>query len=242
MSLSGDRPSSDEKRPLENRSDAADDVDPAVTDPVNRTTSVVSKEGTIVNASGHRDQLQRQYGLWSICGLALTIDNAWVAFGGSLSVAVLNGGPPGILYEYIVACVYYGLIGASIAELASAIPSSGGVYHWASITPGPRYGRIIGFFTGSLNFFGEQRNVSGGSCRTAAEMCEQVGSLTWPALPPSPRTWSSSKPSPCTQGRSAVTGVSRRSHARDSLYQHCLLIMLTGDDIECLANPLILAL
>jgi len=29
-----------------------------------------------VNASGHRDQLQRQYSIWSICGLALTIDNA----------------------------------------------------------------------------------------------------------------------------------------------------------------------
>lgn len=29
-----------------------------------KRTSIVSKEGTIVNASGHRDQLQRQYGLW----------------------------------------------------------------------------------------------------------------------------------------------------------------------------------
>jgi len=99
-------------------------------DESNRRISIVSKEGTIVNASGHKDQLQRQYGLLSICGLALNIDNAWIAFGGSLSVAVLNGGPPGILYEFIVACSYYAFIGASIAELASAIPSSGGVYHW----------------------------------------------------------------------------------------------------------------
>ena len=46
-----------------------------------KRTSIISKEGGIVNASGHQDQLQRQYGLWSICGLALTIDTAWVAFG-----------------------------------------------------------------------------------------------------------------------------------------------------------------
>ena len=77
-----------------------------------------------------------------------------IAFGGSLSVAVLNGGPPGILYEFITACTYYSFIGASIAELASSVPSSGGVYHWASITPGAKWGRTIGFFTGSLNFFG----------------------------------------------------------------------------------------
>ena len=123
-------------------------------DEASKRNSRVTKEGTVVNASGHRDQLQRQYGIWSICGLALTIDNAWIAFGGSLSVAVLNGGPPGILYEFITACIYYGFIGASIAELASAVPSSGGVYHWASITPGPRWGRTVGYFTGALNFFG----------------------------------------------------------------------------------------
>jgi len=40
------------------------------------------------NASGHHDQLRRHYGLLSICGLALTIDNAWVALGGSLTVSI----------------------------------------------------------------------------------------------------------------------------------------------------------
>lgn len=27
------------------------------------------------------------------------------------------------------------------------------VYHWASVIPGPRWGRILGFFTGALNFY-----------------------------------------------------------------------------------------
>lgn len=51
-------------------------------------TTIVTKEGQVVNASGHRDQLHRQYGLLSICGLALTIDNAWVALGGSLTISI----------------------------------------------------------------------------------------------------------------------------------------------------------
>lgn len=38
----------------------------------------ITLSGEIVNASGHRDQLSRQYGLLSICGLALTVDNAWI--------------------------------------------------------------------------------------------------------------------------------------------------------------------
>jgi choline transport protein len=78
-----------------------------------------------------------------------------------------------IIFEFVVACFYYSFIGASIAELASSIPSSGGgmyrslllplihervdcfaVYHWASVTPGLKYGRMLGFFAGSINFFG----------------------------------------------------------------------------------------
>lgn len=61
--------------------------DPEKVDDVDRRTSIVQR-GEVVNASGHRDQLQRHYGLLSICGLALTIDNAWVALGGSIAVSI----------------------------------------------------------------------------------------------------------------------------------------------------------
>lgn len=47
----------------------------------------------LINASGHRDQLDRQYGILSICGMALTVDNAWVAIGTSLNVAICEPSP-----------------------------------------------------------------------------------------------------------------------------------------------------
>lgn len=49
-----------------------------------------------------------------------------------------------MLYEFIAASVFYWFVAASIAELASAIPSSAGVYHWASVTPGHKWGRVNG--------------------------------------------------------------------------------------------------
>ncbi|KAF2735770.1 choline transporter [Polyplosphaeria fusca] len=119
-----------------------------------RGTIVSIEDGVAINASGHKDQLKRQYGLLGICGLALNIDNAWIALGGSITIAIANGGPAGVLYELIIACSYYAVVAASIAELASAIPSAGGVYHFASVTPGVKWGRVLGFFAGSINFFG----------------------------------------------------------------------------------------
>ncbi|CZS97110.1 probable choline transport protein [Rhynchosporium agropyri] len=105
----------------------------------------------LINPSGHKQELERNFSLLSLCAVAITTGNTWVAIGGSVIVAIYNGGPPGVLYEFIAVSVCYWLIAASIAELASAMPSSSGVYHWASVTAG-RYGRPVGYFAGWWNF------------------------------------------------------------------------------------------
>ena len=104
-----------------------------------------------INASGHRQELDRNFNLLSICSLGISSGNTWIALGGSITVAIYNGGPPGVIYEFIAASIFYWFIAASLAELASAMPSAGGVYHWSSITAG-RYGRVCGFFAGWWNF------------------------------------------------------------------------------------------
>ncbi|KAL1982354.1 hypothetical protein VTN96DRAFT_1385 [Rasamsonia emersonii] len=129
------------------------DLHPELGGPAEEVVAAV-EDGVAVNASGWKDQLSRQYGLLGLCGIALTVDNAWVALGSSISVSILNGGPPGLIFGLIVAAFYYSFIGLSLAEFASSVPSAGGVYHWASITAGPKWGRMVGFFTGWINFFG----------------------------------------------------------------------------------------
>ncbi|ORY12433.1 amino acid/polyamine transporter I [Clohesyomyces aquaticus] len=109
--------------------------------------------GEVLNASGHKQELDRQFSLLSICAVGICTGNAWAALGGSIVLALYNGGPPGVIYEFIAVSFFYWLIASCIAELASAIPSSAGVYHWASITAGS-YGRSVGFFAGWWNFFG----------------------------------------------------------------------------------------
>ncbi|KAJ3498644.1 hypothetical protein NLG97_g975 [Lecanicillium saksenae] len=108
--------------------------------------------GDVTNASGHKQEVERNFSLINICGIAVTTGNSWTAVGGSVAIAIYNGGPPGVIYEFIAVSIFYWLIAASIAELASALPSSSGVYHWASVNAG-RYGRVFGWFAGWWNFF-----------------------------------------------------------------------------------------
>ena len=51
-------------------------------------TVAVVENGVVLNASGYRDQLKRQYGLLGLAGIAVTVDNAWVALGSSISVSI----------------------------------------------------------------------------------------------------------------------------------------------------------
>ncbi|KAL5610265.1 hypothetical protein FOVSG1_004946 [Fusarium oxysporum f. sp. vasinfectum] len=119
----------------------------------------------------HTQEVPVNFGLLSLTGLGIIIGVVWPASGGSIQVAIFNGGSPGmlhaayarltatdpatgVLYEFIVVSFFYFFVAASLAELASAMPSSAGVYYWASITPGRRYGRVIGFFAGWWNYLG----------------------------------------------------------------------------------------
>lgn len=49
---------------------------------------VVGETGVRINASGHKDQLARQYGLVGLTGIAVTVNNAWVVLGSSISVSI----------------------------------------------------------------------------------------------------------------------------------------------------------
>ncbi|KAF2453461.1 putative choline transport protein [Lineolata rhizophorae] len=108
--------------------------------------------GQVINASGHVQELDRNFSLLSVTAVGITTGNVWAALGGSIVVAIYNGGAAGVLYEFIVVSVFYWGIAACLAELASAIPSAAGVYHWASVTAGS-YGRSVGWFAGWWNYF-----------------------------------------------------------------------------------------
>ena len=114
-----------------------------------------------INASGHTQETLRHFNVLSLLAAGAVLNNCWTALAGTLAVAIRNGGPPGVIYEFLVVCLFYCFISASIAELGSAMPSSGGVYNFASVCGGKRYGRICGWFAGWWNFFAWLFGIAG---------------------------------------------------------------------------------
>ncbi|KAL8961292.1 MAG: hypothetical protein Q9193_002136 [Seirophora villosa] len=58
------------------------------------TGSIIADDG-LINASGYRQELERNFGLTSIIAFAITAGNTWVPLGGSITIAIYNAGKHG---------------------------------------------------------------------------------------------------------------------------------------------------
>jgi len=50
----------------------------------------IGEFGELVNTSGHVQELDRNFGFWSICAISIVADDAWAAGGGSLVRSLLH--------------------------------------------------------------------------------------------------------------------------------------------------------
>jgi choline transport protein len=57
--------------------------------------AVPIEKGELINASGHIQELDRNFNLLTLAGVGLVVGNVWPAVGGSILVAIFNGGAPG---------------------------------------------------------------------------------------------------------------------------------------------------
>jgi hypothetical protein len=63
------------------------------------STAAEDPQGELINASGHVQELERNFSLLSICAIAVTTGNTWIAQGGSVVTALSNGGLGATIYE-----------------------------------------------------------------------------------------------------------------------------------------------
>lgn len=84
----------------------------------------------------------------------------WQGVLGTIALALGNGGPSGLLYTYIIAYAGFTLVVASMAEMASMAPTSGGQYHWVSEFAPRRVQKLLSYYIGWLSVMGYQIGVT----------------------------------------------------------------------------------
>ncbi len=105
-------------------------------------------------ALGVKQELKRNFNMFSMLGLAFAILNSWTALSASLSLALPSGGSTSVLWGLITAGICNLCLAASLAEFLSAFPTAGGQYHWVAIISWKRWMPILSWITGWINVFG----------------------------------------------------------------------------------------
>src|SRR5260370_15317423 len=126
---------------------------------------------------GYAQDLFRSMGVFSnfavSCSIISILTGAVTLFGYGLEM----GGPLEMSLGWPIATVFVLVIAASMAELCSAYPTAGAMYHWSSALGGSG----IGWFVASFNILGGMATVAGidYSCAQFALPFFGISGTTW---------------------------------------------------------------
>ncbi|PTU17604.1 hypothetical protein P175DRAFT_0512316 [Aspergillus ochraceoroseus IBT 24754] len=104
-------------------------------------------------AMGHKAELNRNFSMLSMLGLAFAILNSWTALSASLNLSLPSGGPVSVVWGLVTAGICNLSIAASLAEFLSAYPTAGGQYHWVAVS-WENWIPILSWVTGWVNVSG----------------------------------------------------------------------------------------
>lgn len=130
---------------------------------------VTTGEGGVVLASeadaellakmGYKQELKRNFSTLEVFGIAFSIMGLLPSIASTLSFS-LPAGPAGMVWSWFVAsgCIF--MVGLAMADMGSAMPTSGGLYWWTHYFGSPKTRNYLCFLVGYSNSLG----LIGGLC------------------------------------------------------------------------------
>lgn len=118
---------------------------------------------------GKHSVLRRNFSFLTIMGFCCALLATWEVALGVISTGLFNGGPAGIIYGYIFVWVGNISVFASLYELLSLAPTSGGQYHWVAMLAPSWCSKFLSYLTGWLTLAGWQ-----GTCAAAGFLCSTI--------------------------------------------------------------------
>ncbi|KAG2356430.1 amino acid/polyamine transporter I [Suillus spraguei] len=100
---------------------------------------------------GYKQELRREFTPLEVSGLAFSYTGVLPGIASVLFYAIPNGGPVAMVWGWAVAGPFIMCIGLAMAELASAAPTSGGLYYWTYSLASPRCRNFLSWIVGYSN-------------------------------------------------------------------------------------------
>ncbi|KKY15143.1 putative gaba permease [Diplodia seriata] len=121
---------------------------------------LASNEDAAVLASlGYKQELRRNFTLIEVFGIAFSIMGLLPSIASTLAYSI-PAGPAGLVWGWFLASMFIFVVGLAMADLGSAMPTSGGLYWWTHYFASPKTRNALSFLVGYSNTLG----LVGGLC------------------------------------------------------------------------------
>ncbi|KAI0818650.1 amino acid/polyamine transporter I [Irpex lacteus] len=102
---------------------------------------------------GYKSQFRREFSVhrcfaFSIMGVVASVSS-------TLIFPLWSGGHVGMVFGWLIPCLFVMTIAASMAELASSMPTSAGLYYFSAKLAPPKYAALASWITGWANVTGQ---------------------------------------------------------------------------------------
>ncbi|KAJ5609680.1 GABA-specific permease [Penicillium herquei] len=108
---------------------------------------------------GYKQELRRHYSTVQIFAVAFSIMGLLPSIASTLSFS-MPAGPVGMVWGWLVASVFIFIVSLAMADLASAMPTAGGLYFWTHYYAADKWKNALSFVVGYSNTIG----LIGGIC------------------------------------------------------------------------------
>ncbi|KAJ7619544.1 APC amino acid permease [Roridomyces roridus] len=124
------------------------------------TSAVRLTDEELLAQLGYKQEFKRAFTPLQTFGIAFSIIGLLPSIASVLFYAIPNGGGPAMVWGWAVASIFILCVGASMAELASAAPTSGGLYFWTYSLSSPRWRNLLCWIVGYSNTIGSITSVA----------------------------------------------------------------------------------
>ncbi|WP_194923432.1 amino acid permease [Catenulispora pinisilvae] len=147
-----------------------------------RSRSSLTEDDLRLHELGYPRQLARRVNAFGNLAMSATIINFITGIMYSTALVMASGGPRVMVWGWVLVGLMVLFVGASMAEINSALPTSGALYYW-SAKLAKRHNAAWSWYTGWLNFAGQIAGTASADFG-AATFIQALAAAQWSSYRP----------------------------------------------------------
>lgn len=104
---------------------------------------------------GYKSEFKREFSTIELIAFSFSIMGVVSSVSSTFSFPLVSGGHVGMIFGWLIPCLFVMAVAASIAEMASSMPTSAGLYYFAAQLAPPKYAPLASWITGWANITGQ---------------------------------------------------------------------------------------